>query len=384
MSVKRTRPLPTPKVDSYGHYESLDGLRAFAILAVMVFHLPADGDLRGGYLGVDVFFVLSGFLITSLLIGEIERSGRISLASFYMRRVLRLLPALFAVIAVAVVLATTVPGVAGSAMESETLKWLWATVFFVGNWPHTFDPNAQGLLQQTWSLAVEEQFYLIWPFVFLVAFARIRHFGAFFIVGAAAILLMIYSYGLMLHGWSVNRIYFGTDTHCSGLIAGCAIAFLLASGRLPTKPSVRRAFNLATIAGVLLLFAMMRLSNDVNAHVMVPCVSLAVIATAITVVNQIVFPIRPLRAVLESRLFRWIGKRSYGLYIWHLPIYYSLFTVPFIVRHYLTYGAVILFGSSFIMAALSYRYLEQPIIKRWKWRYQRTEALPGVPPTSAS
>ena len=238
------------------HLGGLDGLRGLAVIAVILYH----GGVRwaqGGFLGVEIFFVLSGFLITSLLVAEWTRSGRISLPTFWARRARRLLPAMFVLVAaVGVYYALAGPAAAVPGLRGDGL----ATLFYFSNWHQIATGTnyfaASGPVspfQHTWSLAIEEQFYLVWPpvLVFLIWISRRRWRSArgpltllltASIVGA--ILSTIDIAALFNGGAGLDRVYYGTDTRASGLLSGAALALWLARRRAAsdgTRKSPRRA-----------------------------------------------------------------------------------------------------------------------------------------------
>src|SRR4051812_1260724 len=210
-----------PKLE---HVPALDGLRGVAVLGVLAFHL---GHLRGGYLGVDLFFVLSGFLITSLLLAEWEHDGRIALGAFWARRARRLLPALFVLIgAVAVYAATSPPALVPSALRGDAL----ATLGYVANWHAVLAHHgywelfaAPSLLAHTWSLAIEEQLYVVWPLVVVVAlrFGRRGLLWTALALAVASAVPMIIVHG---PGDDTARAYSGTDTRAAAVLAGAALA----------------------------------------------------------------------------------------------------------------------------------------------------------------
>ena len=179
-------------------------------------------------MGVDVFFVLSGFLISSLLIGEWDKRGHVSLSNFYARRALRLFPAL--VVAIAVALFVIAIG-RSFKLGDATLTGLPFVVFYIGDFARAFGPAKElGLLSTAWSLAVEEQFYLIWPFVFLLVMQRAKRKERVAIVLAAlSVLDMVYRVVMVRVGEPLARFTFAADTRCDGLLLGCAVAFCLAS-----------------------------------------------------------------------------------------------------------------------------------------------------------
>ncbi len=216
----------------------LDGLRALAVLAVLVYHADVAW-LPGGFLGVDVFFVISGYLITSLLLAERSATGRIKLRRFWARRARRLLPALFALLAVvAVVVLAWVPDqqarLGGDVGAAFTYSTNWYLIFHQESYFVAL--GRPSLLRHLWSLAVEEQFYLAWPLIFAAGLALYgkRWFPKVILVGAlvSAVLMAL----LFIPGTDPSRVYFGTDTRAAGLLVGSLLAFAWVPGRLSTRP----------------------------------------------------------------------------------------------------------------------------------------------------
>ncbi|HEX5968444.1 MAG TPA: acyltransferase, partial [Intrasporangium sp.] len=219
-----------------GRIEGLDGIRALAIVAVLVFHLNASW-LPGGFLGVDVFFVVSGFLITTLLVREHERSGRIAFGDFWARRARRLLPALVVTVTLSTLIARLVSGdllvhVGRQIVGALTFSTNWVEITAGSSY---FDQTAPQLFMNFWSLAVEEQFYLVWPglTLLLVTFlaARTRVAVALGIAAVSTWLMAV----LLEPGSDATRVYYGTDTHVMGLMIGAALAFAWASPRLAAR-----------------------------------------------------------------------------------------------------------------------------------------------------
>jgi peptidoglycan/LPS O-acetylase OafA/YrhL len=346
---------------------------------VIVYHF---GLLPGGYLGVDLFFVLSGFLITSLLIREWDsRGGRISFRDFYARRILRLFPALSCVIAAAVVLIVFMklsrpsmdrPFVAGTL---EGLPWV---VAFAGNWARALNPasflGSLGLLGHTWSLAVEEQFYLLWPALFVLLMHRGLSRGrAALWLALIAVAEMIYRVAVTFAGYSRNRTYYGTDTHSDGLLIGCAIAFWLASHRSAwlyqtAGGLLKCATGLAT-AVLVILFAL----GDSSQSPME--ISLAVLACGAILVGVVTgrLPLF-LERVLSTEGAVLMGRRSYGLYLWQYIVYETaraLYPAEFLGQRRIVTAVFIgvLFIIPFIVTELSYRFVELPAL-RLKQRFR--------------
>ncbi|MFH5822161.1 acyltransferase family protein [Georgenia sp. AZ-5] len=220
-----------------GRIEGLDGLRALAVAAVLVYHLrPAS--LPGGFLGVDVFFVVSGFLITTLLLREIATRGRIDLARFWLRRARRLLPPLLAVVVLSVPLAwlastDLLVGIGRQVLGAVTFSSNWLEI---GAGSSYFDATAPQLFVNFWSLAVEEQFYLLWPAAVaaLVAAAggRRRTRVALVLAAVSAAFMAV----LHTPGEDATRVYYGTDTHLFGLMIGAALAFAFATPGTALRP----------------------------------------------------------------------------------------------------------------------------------------------------
>jgi len=372
-------PNDTSHQGQLGRWPALDGLRALAVLLVMFNHLNLSGIFGGGSIGVDIFFVLSGFLITTLLIGEFEKTRRINFGAFYARRALRLLPALAAVIVVAVLLVTLVRGL--HPIERDTLTTLPFVIFFVGNWARVFNFNALGILGHTWSLGIEEQFYLVWPLLLALLAARRQRERVALLLAAIAGLVMAYRFVLLSIGQHPWSLYFRADTHCDGLLIGCALAFWLASGKM-ASPLVERLFRWATVPALLIILFISELvdnSNPGEFHFMVAYgLGLGVLCAAVLIANQVTTPLSEVAAILKSPIAVWIGRRSYGLYLWHFVVYRSVGSL--FHQHHPTNAdriteLALKLGISFVVAALSYKVIETPAL-RLKRRFQPTEAIP--------
>ncbi len=349
----------------------------------MVYHLSLFGGpslLPGGYEGVDIFFVLSGFLITGILLAEWDRVGRISFRDFYIRRALRLFPALIGLIIAVMVLVglTDHIGIVAPAEGAATIRGFPWVVVFAGNWYEAFGGNL-GLLGHTWSLAIEEQFYVLWPLLLAICLrVRIRRARLGVWLAGAALAQMAYLDVLILAGYGANRLYFGTDTHSAGLLAGCAMALWL-TGRstAPLEASVSRLFKAAVWAGMAALPVILIHGAPIS----------FVTAAAAVVVAGLVVGQAPafLERILISRPAVLIGRCSYGLYLWHFVIYLALGSLYVRISHYnvarpLFSGAagrvlaeLAAIGLSFGAAALSYRFVELPALRR-KRRFRKSSA----------
>jgi peptidoglycan/LPS O-acetylase OafA/YrhL len=340
-------PAAAVRVRGWRHVPALDGLRAFAIGAVLVFH-TWPSILPGGWLGVDVFFVLSGYLITGLLVAERERTGRIALRAFYRRRAFRLFPALGA----AMVLALFLAAVAHRDMETATEREAVAAALYVANWAAILPSVGSGLLKHTWSLSIEEQFYLVWP---LLLWGLLR-------LGGRRTALWVTLAGIAavaVHRVDVNAqaAFYRTDTRADGLLVGCAIALALGGGSLRRVPAgILRA---AAAGGAAILVAI--------AATDAPGLGFAIGYTVVALAaGALVAPVAVHQLPTLSRLLSWqpliaAGRRSYGAYLYHYPLYHGL-VEPRLGEGP---GALLLTASlTLVAAAVSYRYVEAPFLRR--------------------
>lgn len=367
------RPVPTPSEPGPGpiRYAGLDGLRAFAVAVVVVYHL-FPGALPGGFIGVDVFFVISGFLITSLLVRERRATGRLDLRRFWIRRARRLLPA----IALLVIVCSAAALAIGGDVLVGLPRQLLGAFTFSANWLSVaadasyFAQGAPELFRNLWSLAVEEQFYLVWPLI-LLALALLRPWWArFAIVLAAATASAIWMGVLYTPGDDPTRVYFGSDTHSFGLALGAALALLVVRLRpldLDAGESILQTFvrrwlpPLGTLSLLGLVICSYAMAADAaftyrGGLVLVSVLSAIVIWAAIV-------PRSSLGRTLDLGPLRFVGARSYGLYLWHWPVF--VLACALVPDENEPVAAVLVgigsLGITTGAALLSYRYLEQPI-----------------------
>ncbi len=309
-----------------GHLAGLDGLRALAIAAVLVFHLDPDW-LPGGFLGVDIFFVISGFLITTLLVRERRETGRVDLAGFWTRRARRLLPALLVVVPAGVLIARTVEtdllvGIRRQALGALTFSTNWLEIAHGSNY---FASTSPQLFMNFWSLAVEEQFYLFWPLAMIGLLALHRRFALTEEALAAAVLgIGLVSAALMVASYdptNATRAYYGTDTHLFGLMLGASLAIVWTGpGRAWTTSRTWQERRILFIwAAIAVVAAMLLLAGEDSVWTFRLGIPLVSIATAVLLVAAVDRPGR-LRTTLELAPLEWIGRRSYGIYLWHWPV----------------------------------------------------------------
>jgi peptidoglycan/LPS O-acetylase OafA/YrhL len=347
-----------------GYRPALDGVRGLAILTVMLVHtgLPFAS---GGFLSVDVFFVLSGFLITSVLVEESGKTGAIDLRNFYVRRALRLLPALAVLLFALTIFSLRMP-VPASAVEVR--REILFTAFYVTNWALAFGAMpAMGLLGHGWTLAIEEQFYFVWPVVLMLLLrARLSRQRIAVLVAAAIAAGTLYRVVLWQIGVPIDRLFFGFDTRCDSLLAGCLGALLVSlPGRDAASPGVRLVQPAAFAAVAVILAMVATLSHD---HPFMYAGGFTLVAAAAAVVLMAVVdaPGSVLARILASRPLVHAGHISYGLYLWHWPVF--LYFTPSLHGWPETTGNVVRFGMTIVMAELSAVLIEQPFLrlkKRW-------------------
>jgi peptidoglycan/LPS O-acetylase OafA/YrhL len=339
-------------------------------MAVLFYH--ADfAWAKGGFLGVEVFFVISGYLITSLLLVEWLRTDKIDLKAFWVRRARRLLPAVFLMLGVVAVgsilfLRDSLYRLGGDVLAASVYVTNWFLIIREDSYFEVF--GRPPLLQHLWSLSVEEQFYVLWPIIFAVGLvivggtskhATIRRFRALVIVGviASTVLMAV----LFRPFDDPSRVYYGTDTRAAGILIGVALAMWWMPWRLPQSVSSRsrRLLSFAGFGALGLLMVVLIGLNEFSPWLYRGGFAVTSLLTA-TVIAVIAHPAVGFGFVLSNPLMRWIGLRSYGIYLWHWPIFMvtrpgldvSLgTTTTFLIRLGLTFGT----------AELSYRFVEMPI-----------------------
>jgi len=307
----------------------LDGLRGLAILLVLSFHFNL---LMGGFLGVDLFFVLSGFLITALLAEEWRRHGSIDLGRFYLRRGLRLLPALWVLLLVCGASTLAAPAHERPARLDE----IGLAACYLSNWS-TLLGTAMPRLCHTWSLSVEEQFYVLWPLL-LYGLLRLRlprgwvvALACAGVVAAAVCRAAWYARrppDAPAWGEQTMRLYMGLDTRADALLAGCVVGLLAAWGWLPKSRAFVAGSGAAAAAGGGVLVFLLVFARHEHAALYRGVFTLVALLAALFLVRLLVAPWRPVTAVLESSVLVGAGRISYALYLFHWPIRVWLKTAP--------------------------------------------------------
>jgi peptidoglycan/LPS O-acetylase OafA/YrhL len=341
------------------HLPALDGLRGLALLGVLLFH--ADGALAGGYLGVDLFFVLSGYLITSLLLAEVRDTGRVDLYAFWVRRCRRLFPALLSLMpAVAVYGKFFARPEDLQSLRNEAL----ASLSYVANWRAIWGDksywqlfSAPSPLEHTWSLSIEEQFYIAWPLLAAWLLPRRGARGLLLVALGLSVVSAIAMWLLFVPGDN-SRVYLGTDTRMGAILVGAALAVVWRPGRDVSSAAVKSLDAAGVVAAVVLGVAWCTLRGTSpllyrGGFWLTELCVLVLIACAVVGPRSLVaraFSIRPLT---------WLGSISYGVYLWHWPVNVFL-SAERTQLHGVTLQAVRL-AVTFAIALISYRFLEQPI-----------------------
>jgi peptidoglycan/LPS O-acetylase OafA/YrhL len=347
---------PTARIP---HLKALDGLRGLALVGVLLFH--ADGALPGGYLGVDLFFVLSGFLITSLLLGEFYETGRIDLYAFWVRRCRRLFPALLSLMPVIAIYGRYFARAEElQALRSEAL----ASLAYVANWYAIFAQRSYwqlfqspSPLEHTWSLAIEEQFYLVWPLLAVLVLKR----GGRRAMLALSLLLSVASMAAMLLLFSpgdTSRVYLGTDTRMVAVLLGAALATVLPPGTTWPAARVRNLDVLGVVAAAGLSVAWLRLRGT-DAFLYRGGLWLTELFVLVLIACAVMDRQSLVARALSVRPLRILGTISYGVYLWHWPVN-VLFNAERLQLHGLPLQTLRL-AITFAIAGLSYRFLERPI-----------------------
>jgi peptidoglycan/LPS O-acetylase OafA/YrhL len=353
-----------PKDSHFPYMPGIDAMRALAVLAVFGYHAGL-GWLPGGFLGVDVFFVISGYLITSLLLREFRGTGKIELARFWVRRARRLLPAVGVLIAVAMI----VSAIADPNKIDQTRGDALASLFYFANWHFIFAHTSYfeqfgrpSLFTHLWSLSVEEQFYLFWPIVFAAGMKLFGRGRLLLGVLAGAIASVVLAWILFDPGHDASRVYYGTDTHAVGLLAGVALALVWSPVEIRTHKSfgplvgpILDALGVVALGYLILSFLHV---HDYDLALWHGGYAWVAIATAI-LLAALAHPAARLGNIIGRPALLWLGLRSYSFYLWHWPV--LVMTRPGVDID-LPRGILIPLQliACLILADLSYRFVELP------------------------
>jgi peptidoglycan/LPS O-acetylase OafA/YrhL len=315
-----------------GRYEpAFDGLRGIAVLVVVATHAIPNLPTYGG-LGVNIFFVLSGYLITRLLVVEMDRTGTINLGRFYLQRALRLMPPFWAMLLIFLPLILT-----GHHRISQMQSWAMAATYLM-NFNIAFGWTSNYAFVHTWSLAAQEQFYLLWPPALLLG-ARYR---PRLILAALLVFAMLWRAYLYAHGASLDRIYYGPDTNSDAILVGCLLAFANIPAIWGRRLAVAWPAWLLALAGAIIFCERL---PDIPQYVAEA--SLVSILGALLIVAA---PASSLGILLSAEPLRFLGKISYGLYLWHAPL-----IIFFGARWHLSGWQVLLpIACALVLATISY------------------------------
>ena len=354
---------------------ALDGVRAIAALSVVFYHLRLPG-FAGGGLGVDIFFTLSGFLISSIILTELERTGRLSYRSFYIRRGLRLLPAYFATVILALAAYFLIVEVGG------TLRGALFSFFYIANWAAAFDQGL-GTLAHTWSLSVEEQFYFLWPVLLVLLFRRARGTGRGLLIAVSVawaamwVITLVCVFALHITFDLLNN---GTPFRATELLAGCVLAVAVRHGYLDR---LTRRRTLSSVLGVIALLGLIALivfgHSESNAELLAIWIGVSG-CTALLIAS-----VQGEHPTLVGRVLSWrplvvIGMMSYGVYLWHFPVMVS-------IDQMYGLGSFPAAATSLLITAVlvtaSYYLLEKPFL-RLKGRFERGLRRPDSDHRSAN
>jgi peptidoglycan/LPS O-acetylase OafA/YrhL len=341
-----------------GYRPELDGFRGICILLVFIHHLY-HSILPGGFLGVDMFFVLSGFLITSILLKEWSYDQNVNLKNFYIRRLCRLMPA---VLFLALMLFFITLFLDDYKAE-KTFQGIWLTLSYSSNWLYAFDlVSANNPLGVTWSLAIEEQFYFVFPLLLLfVLKIGLRKQIIIFITIFSIIIIALNRKILFDHGASIQRLYYSSDTRADALLIGCLTAFLLVWNLQLIKKLEKqiKAFGLISITFLVYLFSVSNWSDDLfytyGGYTLV-----ALLVSDLLIVLVAFQPTWAIKILSFSPLLQ-LGRLSYGLYLWHWTIRYFIYDNQTLPDSNLQISAVIIL--SLLFAIFSFYIVERPFLK---------------------
>jgi peptidoglycan/LPS O-acetylase OafA/YrhL len=359
--------MPPPIQSDQRYVAGLDGIRALAVVCVILFHVGFPGA-GGGMLGVGIFFTLSGYLITDLLLDHWRRRANLGLGNFWLRRARRLLPALFVMLGVVSVCVALFD----ASQLAGTRRQVIAAIGYFNNWS-TIAQNGSYFarfatplpLDHLWSLAIEEQFYLVWPWLLLAGIRFVRGRDRLALLALVGALASAIAMGVLYHpGYDPTRVYEGTDTRAFELLIGAALAFVLPLNgryrqgrRRSAPPDVRKFLDVLGVTGAVCVLALV-FGTDSFSSFLYPWGFLLLSVATLAMIVAALEPTTRVAAALGWEPVRWVGVRSYGIYLWQWPI------IVLTTRNqagFSFFRAVLQVGATVVIAALSWRYIEEPI-----------------------
>ncbi len=359
------------------HYyiPGLDGLRALAVISVMAYHFSFSWA-RGGFLGVDIFFVLSGYLITSIALPTQGNQIDLNVREFWVKRIRRLLPAAYVMIITTFVWVILFHRDLLNTVRGDAIS----SIFYTSNWWFIFHKlsyfdsfGSPSPLKNLWSLAIEEQFYILWPIVLIAGFNVFKKRSSFLILVLIGITISAILMGLLYQpGADPSRVYYGTDTRSFELLIGCFLAFVWPMKRLSSRNLSIKLRNILNITSFI-TFGFLILSVEFldefqsflyRGGMLLVCVNAAILIACIS------HPVSFLGKLLSFKPLRWIGSRSYGIYLWHYPVI-VLGTPVYEIGNPVYWRVGLQIVITFIIAEFSYRFIEMPIRKHGIRSYPR-------------
>lgn len=373
--------MPNISGPKLGYIPELDGVRGIAILFVLGNHTPLRNYkslhslLPGGFAGVDLFFVLSGFLITTLLVQEFDHTGAISLRHFYLRRALRLGPALLGLLLV--FCASSFVLYEPAHARGNCLDALIA-LCYLSNWVRVWTHNQLGLLAHTWSLSAEEQFYLVWPLI-LWTLLRFSNGRRYLVAGAAAVALGSWLMDLQLTRLaSYRHLCFGLESRVGALMTGCILGVIMSSGVMSdnTKTTVQKCLKVlapVALAGLLFIAGYCYIIGGLIGNFFYYGFALIALLSATLILDVLLSSSSMIKRLLAMKWLVWLGSVSYGLYLWHYPIFAGMGDFGFKGWTVLLVGTPV----TFLIVVVSYYAVEKPILE-WKQRFSRGNAVQPI------
>lgn len=357
--------MPEPLKGTSRYMAGIDGLRALAVFAVILYHINYNWA-PGGLLGVGIFFVLSGYLITDLLIAQWSRNQRLDMKDFWLRRARRLLPALLLLLVVVVAWVNWfkpdhLPSMKGDVPAAVLYVSNWWLIFQDVSYFEKFGPPSP--FGHLWSLAVEEQFYLFWPLLLALGLRYMKRRGPLVVITLLAAAISAVAMAWMYEpGLDPSRVYYGTDTRVFALLIGAALAMVWPSRKLSATISrrARLSIDLAGGAGLVIMLLAIWKTNQYDEFLYRGGLVLLSVVSAF-VVAALAHPASTLAKWMGCKPLKWLGVRSYGIYLWHYPVIVLTNPGPEHTDAYAIPRAILQVLACIVLAALSWKYIEEPI-----------------------